>query len=339
MSAKNFLFFGLGSIGQRHVRLLRELYGKNIKIYAVRSRGDNRYIGDDLKIDNKRDLLIELDIEEILLEEIATLKIDLAFICNPTSFHYEYSNFLADHGINIFCEKPLCSNNNLINELICKIKNQDLFTHVGYNLQFSEVCIAFKEIFNEVKRDLISISFDSSEFMPDWHKYEDYRSSYAARRALGGGVLKTLSHEFQIVCSLFDEIDIFSKFIGKVSNLDMDACDHADILMIGKLNSTKIPIRGHLDFYSRKKTRQVRLYTKNNIIELDINNNFILKYGGEMESKIPYDSDRNTSFKNQIIYIMECLEKKKSSFLSIDRLYEFHSKLEMLDSSEGFYNV
>jgi predicted dehydrogenase len=36
-------------------------------------------------------------------------------------------------------------------------------------------------------------------WLPDWHPWEDYRQSYAARRDLGGGVLPTLDHEIDFL--------------------------------------------------------------------------------------------------------------------------------------------
>jgi predicted dehydrogenase len=36
-------------------------------------------------------------------------------------------------------------------------------------------------------------------YLPEWHPWEDYRQSYAARGELGGGVLPTLDHEIDFL--------------------------------------------------------------------------------------------------------------------------------------------
>ena len=44
----NFLICGLGSIGQRHARLLRRVLGDEANLYAYRSRGLDIVIRDDM---------------------------------------------------------------------------------------------------------------------------------------------------------------------------------------------------------------------------------------------------------------------------------------------------
>ncbi|MBA7582435.1 hypothetical protein ES708_24363 [subsurface metagenome] len=67
------------------------------------------------------------------------------------------------------------------------------------------------------------------EYLPFWHPYEDYRKSYAAKKELGGGVLRTLSHEIDLVQYWFGEYEkIFAK-ISKISDLDIEVDDSTDI--------------------------------------------------------------------------------------------------------------
>ena len=36
-------------------------------------------------------------------------------------------------------------------------------------------------------------------YLPSWHPWEDYGLSYAARKDLGGGALRTLDHEIDFL--------------------------------------------------------------------------------------------------------------------------------------------
>lgn len=330
---KNFLFFGLGSIGQRHARILREIYLDNANIYAVRALGSKLFISDDLKIKDGRNFIQDLGIKEIALEEIDQINFDLAFICNPTSLHYFYVNLMADKKINFFCEKPLCEKEDLLNKLSEKIISNNIFTHIGYNLQFSKACIEFNALFNKSKTDLISVSFVSAEYMPSWHQYEDYTTSYAARNSLGGGALKTLCHEFQIVTSLFDHVEVCSKYLDKVSNLNIDTNDHVDLIMIGYIGDKKVPIRGHLNFYAREASRTITLQTTHEKIILDNARNSVSRRNDSHRLETIFGGTRNETFKAQMQYLIECIESKNQSFLSANALVEFHALLEAINNA------
>jgi predicted dehydrogenase len=67
------------------------------------------------------------------------------------------------------------------------------------------------------------------EYLPNWHPWEDYRQSYAARSDLGGGVVKTLTHPLDYICWLAGEVDSVWSFNGHLSPLELDVEDVAEI--------------------------------------------------------------------------------------------------------------
>ncbi len=67
------------------------------------------------------------------------------------------------------------------------------------------------------------------EYLPNWHPWEDYRQSYAARADLGGGVIGTLTHPLDYLRYLLGEIDTLWSFNGHISPLEMDVEDIAEI--------------------------------------------------------------------------------------------------------------
>ena len=73
-----------------------------------------------------------------------------------------------------------------------------------------------------------------SEYLPDFHPYEDYRISYASKKNLGGGVLLTQIHELDLILSLFGKPKKIYSFCDKTSNLEIDVEDSVDALMIMK---------------------------------------------------------------------------------------------------------
>jgi predicted dehydrogenase len=67
------------------------------------------------------------------------------------------------------------------------------------------------------------------EYLPQWHPWEDYRQSYAARADLGGGVIVTLTHPLDYLRYLLGEIDSLWSFNGHISPLEIDVEDVAEI--------------------------------------------------------------------------------------------------------------
>ena len=69
------------------------------------------------------------------------------------------------------------------------------------------------------------------EYLPNWHPWEDYRESYAARDDLGGGVVRTLSHPLDYMRWLFGDVQSVNAKVGKLSDLEL--CEVEDMGEIG----------------------------------------------------------------------------------------------------------
>ena len=67
------------------------------------------------------------------------------------------------------------------------------------------------------------------EYLPQWHPWEDYRASYAARADLGGGVIRTLTHAFDYLRYIVGEVESLWSFNGHISSLELDVEDVAEI--------------------------------------------------------------------------------------------------------------
>lgn len=104
------LFIGLGSIGQRHLRILKNL--GELKILAIRS-GKGKAVAP---------ALVETEYADI--KELSSTDIDGAVISNPTSLHIETAIETAKLGIPLFIEKPLGKNLDRLNELEKIVKEE-----------------------------------------------------------------------------------------------------------------------------------------------------------------------------------------------------------------------
>ncbi|MDA7665987.1 gfo/Idh/MocA family oxidoreductase, partial [Verrucomicrobia bacterium] len=101
-------------------------------------------------------------------------------------------------------------------------KNQ---LRVAYCMRFLPISNFVK---NELDRDSIfKISFKRSYYLPNWHPYADYTKEYTARKSLGGGIIRTLSHEIDLAVHWLGQPTIVNGIVDKLSNLQLDVDDFA----------------------------------------------------------------------------------------------------------------
>ena len=119
MKKEKILFFGLGSIGLRHIRLIQKNF--NYEIYAFRTIKNNT-------IEGVQNVFNEKDAFEI--------KPDIVFITNPTSLHLDTSLKCLNNGIKkIFIEKPVSHSVENLDLFYTKCKKECATVYIGYVLR------------------------------------------------------------------------------------------------------------------------------------------------------------------------------------------------------------
>ena len=183
------LMIGLGGIGQRHARNIRRLMGDSVEVFAYRVRGLTHEITQKLTVNDQANVEKLLDIRSYTnLDEALSTHPEAAFICNPSSLHIESATMAAKAGCHLFIEKPLSHSLDGIEELIRIVKQKELTAMVGFQLRFHPCYLKMREhlLNNDIGMPL-AVKAEVGEYMPGFHKYEDYRQIYAAKNKLGGG--------------------------------------------------------------------------------------------------------------------------------------------------------
>ena len=217
------LVVGLGAIARRHIRNLKTL-DSSIEIACWRQRTD------PAGWQPPKDLPVDRYIYDASL--VWTWQPDAAIIANPTSMHVETAATIALSTAHLFVEKPLSDSLKWVDWLIGDRARKGLVLMVGYDLRFYQPLIAVKEAIDSgrIGRPL-SIRCEVGQYLPDWRSGRDYRTSVSARAALGGGVLLELSHEIDYARWLMGEVASVSAMTGRLSDLEIDVEDTADILL------------------------------------------------------------------------------------------------------------
>jgi len=239
-----FLIAGLGSIGRRHLRNLRALGQEDIILYRTHQA--------TLPDAELGDLPTFTELSLALAE-----KPDGVIVANPTALHLEVATSAAKAGAALLIEKPISDGLAGLGELRSALAQSGKPAMVGFHFRFHPVLNQLKTLIESSQLGKpLSAHAHWGEYLPGWHPWEDYRRSYAARADLGGGVVNTLSHPLDYLRWLLGEVESVSAWTGKLSELEMDVEDHADILLrfaAGEVASV------HLDYYQRPPSHTLEI--------------------------------------------------------------------------------
>lgn len=215
------LLIGLGWIGRRHLRILKEMLP--IKIYCHRSgKGPAPTAPSN-----------DSEVEHIYsIEESIAKKPDFGIISSPTALHLETALILARAGIPFLIEKPVSDRLDGLDTLQNIVQEKNLPVMVGFQLRHHP---GYKQLIQSINSGEIgqplSLQGYVGQYLPDWHPDAEYRKSYSARKELGGGVILDLCHEIDIATSILGDVRKVSCMCGHYSDLEIETEDMADITM------------------------------------------------------------------------------------------------------------
>lgn len=285
------VFFGLGSIGQRHARILQEM-GRN-ELFAFRSGKKGK--GNPLHIP-----------EVYKWKDLEALKPQVAFITNPTAKHLETAVRCARAGMHLFIEKPLDSSLKELPVLLKEVRRNKLATYVAYVLRFHPVIRRLKQYLQTGK--FCHMRVTTTSYLPTWQPRPDHRKRYTARKELGGGVIYDLSHELDYVKDLLGGIRSLNGQFGRRSNVTVDTEDYADILA----DTLRGPANVHINFMSHFRQRIIQIDFQDKFVVGDLNNFTVSEFRrGKQVRQQKFPGDLKGCFKAQLKYFFRNLRNPR----------------------------
>jgi predicted dehydrogenase len=239
------LIVGSGSIGLRHLQIVRELIPSSI-IKFLRHKATST----DVPLS---------DGYFTTLEDALNFEPTIAVIANPAPFHLGIAKALYGIGTHVLVEKPLAESNNGVSELVDLVKSRENVMQVGYNLRYSPSLIKFRELLGEnVIGKVLSVRCETGQFLPAWRPNSNYHETVSAKLQLGGGVLLELSHEIDYLLWIFGQIDWVRATLSKQSDLEIDVEDTAHLVVGFSNNSYGKQVIGsvNLDFIRQDSKRE-----------------------------------------------------------------------------------
>ncbi|MBL4889893.1 MAG: Gfo/Idh/MocA family oxidoreductase [Candidatus Lindowbacteria bacterium] len=318
------LFIGLGGAGQRHLRNLKEFMKDDLEVHAYRQLARKFEIGTDLSTDSTINIEEKYSIQtHDSLQNALAQAPDAVFISNPTAHHIPAALQAARAQCHLFIEKPLSHSLESLEELESVVSFNDLTGFVAYQLRFHPNLQKIKELLQSKSIGKITgASFRVSSYLPDWHKYEDFRDLYAAKKELGGGVLLTESHDFDIVHWFFGRPKNVFVQGGNLGPFELDVEDTVNALLHFE-DPDPFNVQLRLCFVQKPIERSIEIFGTSgkilwraDICSVELHNDSGIEYFDET------NFDRSTMFTQELRHFLRCINGKEAPIVDISTAKE-----------------
>jgi predicted dehydrogenase len=295
-----FVVLGAGSIGQRH---LRNALALGHEVAAV-------FDPSPARLEEARGIVPAGCLLTAGEEQALDREADAVIVCSPTSEHVRQARAAVGRGRHVLVEKPLSHTLDGTAELVGEGAAARRVVLVGCNLRFLPSLQRVKRLVEEgrIGRPQAARAH-CGYYLPYWRPRTDYRQGYGARQATGGGIILDSIHEFDYLCWLLGEPREVFCYAGKVSTLEIDTEDSADVLLrfdYGAVASV------HLDYLQRTYRRSCDLIGEDGVIVWDYISQQVTLYGKEdRHAEILQESinaDLNHMFLEELRHFVACAE-------------------------------
>lgn len=305
---KRIVIAGQGSIGQRHLRLARQIF-PSADIRVLRHK-------------QYPDVPAGANGAFVKLSEALDFAPDIAVIANPATFHIDVALPLAAAGSHLLIEKPIAASVDDVEKLIEVCSKGGRVLQVGYNLRFHPSLQMFRaQILNNIIGRIVSVRCEVGQYLPSWRPDGDYRESVSAKRNLGGGALLELSHEIDYMRWIFGEVAWLKATLCRQSNLDIDVEDTTHLTLAFEPSTSGRQLVGSLnmDFVRHDVTRQCVAIGEEGSLKWDGITGRVELYTTETNAwkeMFQHSPQRDDSYNAEWMHFLDCINGSKQPLIS-----------------------
>lgn len=232
---------GLGSMGKRRIRLIREMY-PDYMITGVDGRADRREEANKLFGIDCADSIDSLN------------EVDCAFICTSPLSHNSIIHECLLKGWNVFTELNLVSDGYQENMSLANENRKTLFLSSTFFYR-EEIRYIRSKISANKKWNY---SYHIGQYLPDWHPWESYKDFFLGYKRTNG-CREILAIELPWITGTFGEVDKVNVLSDKITGLNIDYKDNF-IIQIQHKNGNKGSLI--VDVVSPVAVRKLEMYSE-----------------------------------------------------------------------------
>lgn len=237
----NIVVIGLGSMGKRRIRLIKEMYP------------DYTIIGVDSREDRREEVSSQLAIECVeSINDIGTL--DCAFICTSPLSHKSLIHECLLKGMNVFTELNLVPDGYQENITLARKRGKTLFLSSTFFYR-EEIRYIRSKVTNDKKW---IYSYHIGQYLPDWHPWESYRDFFLVDKRTNG-CREIMAIELPWIIGTFGEVETVNVLSDKLTGLNIDYNDNF-IIQIQHKNGNKGSLI--VDVVSPVAVRRLEVYSE-----------------------------------------------------------------------------
>lgn len=300
------LVIGSGSIARRHIANLRALLpAADVACVSASGRA--------LSADETQATVLPASLADALAWQP-----QLAVVASPAPWHLEHATALVAAGVPVLIEKPLSDSMATFQAARATLEPHRDRIEVAYILRYLPSSRAMKRLLDErLIGRLHAVRIDIGQHLPDWRPQSDYRRNVSANKALGGGVLLELSHEFDYLRWLIGDFDTVYCITSNSGQLEVDVEDRADIMLSRR---DGLVAQLHMDFLQRKSTRECKFIGEHGSLRWDlIANSIVLETAAGQETLFAEPGlDRNTLYLEQMSGLIALASGRGAPRITLD---------------------
>lgn len=262
-----FLQIGLGSMGKRRVR----------NLFA---NGEKNVIGFDLSPERRQEAEKKYGIRTIKdIKKVSEIDFDAVIISSPPDTHGKYIRFALERKKHFFAEHPTLLDGY---EDILRNKNLKVVKAPSCTFLFYAPVKRIKNILDKGRiGKVLAFNYHMGQYLPDWHPWEDYRKVYFSQKETGACREMFPFELIWLNWLMGSEVAGASGFMGKVSNLDMDA---EDILFANLKYKNGVLGNIMIDVISRAPFRTLRILGSEGVLNWERFDHEINLYNAKTKS-------------------------------------------------------